>query len=107
MTSVWIRIGDRDAIAPGHSRALQIGRFDVAIFNVDGEYYALENSCPHQGSPIVDGHVEKYTVTCPWHAWCFDLRTGSLTMGNFATIPRFAVRVEQDGVYLCTEPLPE
>ena len=103
----WIRIGDRSAIPPGHSRALQAGRFEIAVFNVDGEYFALENCCPHQGSPIVDGQVEGHTVTCPWHAWCFDLRTGSLTLGSFAAIPTFEVRTEQDGVYVSTEPLPE
>lgn len=86
---------------------MTIGRYEVALFNVDGEYYALENVCPHQGSPIVDGFVEGRTVTCPWHAWCFDLRTGSLTLGEFAVIPRFEVRIEQDGIYLSKEPVSE
>ena len=71
----------------------------MALFNVDGNYYALENACPHQGGPIADGWVEGLTVTCPWHAWCFDLRTGTMTLGDFALIARFEVHVKQDGVY--------
>jgi nitrite reductase/ring-hydroxylating ferredoxin subunit len=91
----------------GTSLAVSVGRYDVALFNVDGTIYALENCCPHQGSPIVDGHVEKLTVTCPWHAWCFDLRTGKMTIGDLALIPTFGVRMEEDGIYVSTEPLPE
>lgn len=93
------------SVPSGKSRVVMIGRYEVALFNVDGAYYALENSCPHQGGPIADGWVENLTVTCPWHAWCFDLRTGGLTMGDFALIPRFDVRLEQDGVYVSTEPV--
>lgn len=103
----FVRVASPGALLPGTSRAVAVGRYEIALFNVDGEYFALENVCPHQGSPIVDGFVEGRTVTCPWHAWCFDLRTGRLTLGQFATIPRFEVRVEQDGIYLSTEPVTE
>ena len=103
----FVRVASPEALRPGTSRAVVVGRYEIALFNVEGEYYALENACPHQGSPIVDGFVEGRTITCPWHAWCFDLRTGSLTLGQFATIPRFEVRVEQDGIYLSTEPVNE
>ncbi len=101
----FVRVADPAALPPGSARTVQVGRYEVALFNVDGDFYALENACPHQGSPIVDGWIEGRTITCPWHAWCFDLRTGSLTLGDFAMIPRFEVRVEQDGVYLSTEPV--
>jgi nitrite reductase (NADH) small subunit len=94
-------------VPPGKARAFNVGRYEIALFNVGGNYYALENACPHQGGPIAEGWVENLTVTCPWHAWCFDLRTGSLTMGDFALIPRFEVRVEQDGVYLSAEPVAQ
>lgn len=103
----FVRVADLASVSPGKSRAFNVGRFEIALFNVDGNYYALENACPHQGGPIAEGWIENLTVTCPWHAWCFDLRTGSLTMGDFALIPRFEVRVEQDGVYLSTEPVPQ
>jgi len=101
----FVRVTDPAAVPPGHSLAVKVGRYDVALFNVAGAYYALENVCPHQGSPIVEGWVENLTVTCPWHHWCFDLRTGGMTLGDFAMIPRFEVRLEQDGVYLSAEPV--
>ena len=103
----FIRVSASDALPPGSARAFPVGRYDVAVFHVDGEYFALENACPHQGGPIADGWIEERTVTCPWHAWCFDLQTGKMTLGDFAWIPRFEVRVEGDGIYVATEPLPQ
>jgi nitrite reductase (NADH) small subunit len=106
MTS-FVRVADLAAFPPGSARAFPVGRFEVAVFNVGGELFALENSCPHQGGPIADGWLEAGTVTCPWHAWCFDLRTGKMTLGDFAWIPRFAIKAEGGAIYVGTEPLPE
>ncbi|MEO6913542.1 MAG: Rieske 2Fe-2S domain-containing protein [Candidatus Baltobacteraceae bacterium] len=94
-------------IAPGTSRAVRIGRWEVAVFHSNGEFFALENSCPHQGGPLADGWLEDATVTCPWHAWCFDLRTGSLTLGDFARVDRFEVRIIDGAVWVAAEPLVE
>jgi 3-phenylpropionate/trans-cinnamate dioxygenase ferredoxin component len=67
-------------IAPGTGRTLIVGGKDVAVFNVDGTFYAIDNTCPHRGGPLGEGELEGCAVTCPWHAWTFDLKTGeSLT----------------------------
>ena len=79
----------------------------MAVFNVDGRFYALENSCPHQGGPIADGWLEREVITCPWHAWCFNVRTGRMTLGDFAIVPRFATRVADGAIWVRTEPEPE
>ena len=105
--SSFVRVADEAAFPPGSAHAFSVGRFEVALFNVDGDLYALENACPHQGGPIADGWVEGRTVTCPWHAWCFELPTGKMTLGDFAWIPRFEVKREGGGIYVGTEPLPE
>jgi nitrite reductase (NADH) small subunit/3-phenylpropionate/trans-cinnamate dioxygenase ferredoxin subunit len=103
----YVRVADAGSIEPGSAHAFSVGRYEVAVFNVDGEFYALENACPHQGGPIADGFVEGAQVTCPWHAWCFDVRTGKMTLGDFATIPQFVVRVESGGLFISTEPMDE
>ena len=104
--SEFVRLVNRHAMPAGTGRAFAVGRYDVALFNIDGQFFALENACPHQGGPIADGWIEGMTVTCPWHAWCFDLPSGKMTLGDFAWIPRFEVRVEGEDVYVSTEPLP-
>jgi nitrite reductase (NADH) small subunit len=104
MSVEFVRVADRRSIAPGHAANVSIGRYDVAIFHTDGRFFAYENSCPHQGAPIVDGLLEGPTLTCAWHAWCFDLRTGKLAIGDYAELRRFEIRVEGDAIFVATEP---
>jgi NAD(P)H-dependent nitrite reductase small subunit len=71
------RCGRADEIAPGCSKVVRAGEQVVAIFNVKGRLYAIDNTCPHQGGPLGEGYLEESgTVSCPWHAWNFDVRTG-------------------------------
>jgi nitrite reductase/ring-hydroxylating ferredoxin subunit len=101
------RFPDAANIAAGSARAFSVGRYEVAVFNVAGELFALENSCPHQGGPLADGWLEDSLVTCPWHGWCFDVQTGKMTLGDFARVTRFAVQRDGGDLLLGTEPLPE
>lgn len=103
----YVRIGAAGSLPDGGVQTARVGRYEVAVFHVGAGYYALENACPHQGGPIADGWVEELTVTCPWHAWCFDLRTGKLTLGDFATIPRFDVREDAAGLWISEEPISQ
>jgi len=103
----YLFVGPAADIRAGQSRAYRVGRYDVAVFNVAGELYAIENFCPHQGAPLTDGWVDGPLVTCSWHAWCFDVRTGTMTLGDFAMIPRFGVLVEGADLFVTTEPLEE
>lgn len=79
-------------LQPGERRIETLGRFSVGVFNVDGEYYAMKNDCPHQRAPLCEGKLTGTTtsdtpgeynwerdgqiVTCPWHGWEFDITTG-------------------------------
>ena len=100
-----VRVAKRNEISKAAAKIVRAGRYDVAIFDVDGELYAYENACPHQGGPVGEGIVDGATVTCPWHAWCFDLHSGKMILGDFARLRRFELFVdEDDAVYLATEP---
>jgi len=61
----------------GTSRTIQLsaGR-EIALYNVNGEFYASENLCPHQGAPLAEGTLCEYVVECGLHGWQFDVRTG-------------------------------
>lgn len=107
MPSAFERIPGAAEIPAGAGRAFSVGRYEVAVFNVGGELFALENSCPHQGGPLADGWLEASLVTCPWHGWCFDVRTGRMTLGNFARVTRFAVERDGSDLLIGTQPLPE
>jgi nitrite reductase/ring-hydroxylating ferredoxin subunit len=81
-----------------------VGDYEVALFNVGGAFYAIENSCPHQGGPLADGCFEGKNVVCPWHAWCFDVTTGQMALGQFATVATFDVQVEGSTIAIASEP---
>jgi len=69
----------------------------IAVFLADGEYFALDAVCPHQGGPLEDGKVEDGCVYCPWHGWQFDLQSGDHVHGK-ATATTYEVVVEGDDV---------
>lgn len=72
------------------------GGREVAVYCVNGEFYATENFCPHKGAPLAAGKLCDYVVECDWHGWQFDVRTGEcLTVSE--RIETYAVVVE-DGV---------
>jgi nitrite reductase (NADH) small subunit len=103
--TTFVRVARRRDVSNGPATIVRAGRYEVAIFDVGGELRAYENCCPHQGGPIGEGIVEGETVTCPWHAWSFDLRDGKMTLGDFAALRRFEVRVEGDAICVSTEPV--
>lgn len=104
--SEFVRVADASEVPEGTAKAFRSGSHDVAVFNVAGEFFALANTCPHQGGPIADGFLEGPLITCPWHAWCFDVRTGKMTLGEFARIERFALHRHGNDLYVSREPLP-
>ena len=68
----------------------------IAVFRVDGEIHAVENTCPHEGNPLIEGEVLGGNLTCAYHGWTFDLATGSCLVGEEA-VRRYPVEV-RDGV---------
>lgn len=71
-----IFVGELSDLPPGESVRVQHGELAIAVFNVDGELYAIDDTCTHQDASLSDGFLEGCAVECPLHASCFDLRTG-------------------------------
>jgi nitrite reductase (NADH) small subunit len=81
---------------------VQVGELRVAVFDTEEGLRAVENTCRHIGNPLDDGPVAGRVVTCPWHGWQYDLRTGEqLTVfGRRPGLRTFPVRVEGDDVLI-------
>ena len=75
----------------------------IALYNVDGELFALDGVCPHQGGPLGQGHLDGCIVTCPWHGWQFDVRTGQHEINASIRQPSFPVRVDGGSVLVDTQ----
>jgi nitrite reductase (NADH) small subunit len=105
VNSNFVRVAAAAEIPPGHAKAVVVGDREIAVFNVEGRLYAIEGTCPHQGGPLAEGWIEGYVVTCPWHAWCFDVRTGKMTLvGGLCEVATFDVEVVGPDVLLAAEP---
>ena len=72
----------------------------IALFNVDGELQAIEDNCPHMDAPLHDGICNRGVVTCMWHGWQFDLRTGESLMSDRISVKRYTVTVEGNDVFV-------
>jgi len=70
----YLSAGPAADIAPGKAKRIEHKPDCIAVFNVDGAFYAISNSCPHAGAPLAQGHLDGTVVTCPWHGWTFELR---------------------------------
>lgn len=77
----------------------EIEGIEVAIFYVEDEYFAIQNTCPHQGGPLADGKVEDECVYCPWHGWEFDLESGN-HVHDKAIADTYDVHVKENNIYL-------
>jgi nitrite reductase (NADH) small subunit len=69
-----------------------------ALYNFDGVVSAIDGICPHQGGPLADGQVDGTAVTCPWHGWQFDIRTGSTPLGPKIKQAVYEVKIEGEDV---------
>jgi nitrite reductase (NADH) small subunit len=73
---------------------------EVCVANVDGEYFAMENSCLHQGGPLGQGMIEKGKVVCPWHAWAWDPKTGEAAHNKNAKLAVYPIKIENGDVLI-------
>ncbi|HET7875800.1 MAG TPA: Rieske 2Fe-2S domain-containing protein [Methylomirabilota bacterium] len=87
-------------VPPGEGRVVDAGSRTLALFNVDGAYYALDNTCAHRGGPLGEGELEETIVTCPWHAWRWDVTTGANVNNPAVKMACFPVAVEGGLVYV-------
>jgi len=101
--SNWIRVCARTELLPGEHRVAWDGDVAIAVFNIDGELYAVEDVCTHDGGDLATGELHGYAIECPRHGARFDVRTGAvLCPPAYEPIAKFPVRTE-DGVIYCRD----
>lgn len=74
----WTKLGSTDTIVAGRGKEFNVDGKRIAVFNVNGNYYATEALCRHQDGPLAEGTLRGETVECPWHFWHYNVRTGEL-----------------------------
>ena len=66
-------------IPPGTGKVVETNGRSIALFNVEGTFHAIDNTCTHRGGPLGEGELQGTIVTCPWHGATFDVQTGAVT----------------------------
>jgi nitrite reductase/ring-hydroxylating ferredoxin subunit len=96
-----VKVGPEGAVPPGRGATVQLkSGAEVALFNVGGEYYAAENSCPHKGFPLADSRLYGHLVECDLHGWQFDVRSGECLTKKSCPIETYKVTVEDGWIYV-------
>ena len=73
-----VKIAEIKDLSPGQAAAFDLEGQRIALFNVEGTFYAIGDTCPHRSGPLSEGSVAGTIVTCPWHGADFDLKTGAV-----------------------------
>ena len=97
---MWINAGKTSDIDEGKSQVLNVNGKEIALFKIEGKLFAIENICPHRGGPLAEGFLEGSEVTCPWHAWTFDVKTGMCHTVPDTKQPTFKVKIENNEVFV-------
>lgn len=118
-----VRVCDVEELPPGERTLTDVDGTVVGVLNVDGDYYAIENECAHQGGPVCEGKVqpelvgeftepgkrvrehpgERMVVACPWHGWEYDLETGAHLGVDDIAIQAYDVVVDDGVLYVETD----
>jgi nitrite reductase/ring-hydroxylating ferredoxin subunit len=92
-----IIVGRVEDVPPGRGATIELPKgMELALYNVNGEFYAIENFCPHKGAPLAGGRLCGHAIECDWHGWRFDLRTGQC-LTNGGMVETYEVIIE-DGL---------
>jgi 3-phenylpropionate/trans-cinnamate dioxygenase ferredoxin component len=97
----WKKVAEVGELEPGAKKQIDLEGVEVALFNVDGEYYAIEDVCTHDGAPLAHGRFRGEEVTCPRHGARFNVKTGAaLCMPAFEPVETYPVKVEENGIFI-------
>ena len=83
-----------DDFIAGQGNMVVVNGRHVALFRLGDEFFALDNMCLHRGGPLCDGFIDRAVVTCPWHGWSYEIRTGTMVQDPRVGVSKHDVRVD-------------
>ena len=99
--SEFVAVVEANQVPSDRGLSVNAGGRELALFNIDGEFYALDGTCPHRGGPLGEGITEDGRVYCPLHGWEFDVKTGACINNPEKPVACFPARVLDGKVEIC------
>jgi nitrite reductase/ring-hydroxylating ferredoxin subunit len=96
----FVKVVQTSDLQPGTGKVVEVKDKTIALFNVDGTFYAIDNTCLHRGGPLGEGELEDCVVTCPWHGWQFNVKTGVSETNPSAKVKTYEVKTEGSTVMI-------
>ena len=95
----FVKAASVGAVPPGTGKCVEVNGKEIALFNVEGKFHAIDNTCLHRGGPLGEGEIDGTTVTCPWHGWQYDILTGkNIGDDTGGGVASYEVKIEGDTV---------
>lgn len=99
-----IRIATVGDLAPGQYKSIQIEDERIALFNIDGKFYAIQDVCTHDGGMLTGGTLKGYIIECPRHGAQFDVRTGVvIRLPAYVGVQTYPISVEGNDIFITLE----
>ena len=95
-----VKVAEVGEVPEGEGRVVEADGRTLALFNVSGTFYALDNACAHRGGPLGEGDLDGRLVSCPWHAWRWDMTTGRNANNPAVTMACYPVHAEPAGIFV-------
>lgn len=96
----FVKVARISDLVPGKGMVVVVNGTRIALFNCDGSFYAIKGTCPHMGGELGEGLLQGEVVTCPWHGWRFNVRTGKNPEAEVVAVRSFEVKVEGEDIFV-------
>jgi nitrite reductase (NADH) small subunit/3-phenylpropionate/trans-cinnamate dioxygenase ferredoxin subunit len=94
----FVQVGHVHDFTPGQGKMVVVNGRHVALFRLGDEFFAIDNLCLHKAGPLCEGQIDNDVVTCPWHGWSYEIKTGTLVQDPRVGVSRHEVKVDEGAV---------
>ena len=98
MQNEFVRVGLISDFTPGQGKMVVINGRHVALFRLGDDFHAIDNLCLHKAGPLCEGQIDNDVVTCPWHGWSYEIKTGTLVQDPRVGVNKHEVKIEAGAV---------
>lgn len=98
--SEFVKVARKDEIPDDTGKMVEVNGREIALFQKDGQVYAIDHICPHAGGPLAEGALNGEMAMCPWHGWEFNIKTGECAFNSAIRVDTFPVKEADGDVYV-------